>query len=278
MTTKVPSILISRFESRQQEVFAKSIKAVTDALNANIGTAASATALQAVLTALNALQAQVAALEAEISALSGSTEYIAAVNLTSSQAVYAVNSGYVGLADNTIPTTAQSLIGVTTSSAAAGAKVKVTGVGGVVTDPTWAWTAFQPVYLAASGAMTQTLPVAGVLAQVGIATSATTMLVAPYAAVTGPLVLTQVPAGQTVNVPYDGGALVPPGQTLQVTGQLVADGPVDVLPDGYPLPSYYHILAGDGVYVPAHLSMLYSTATGLTLDGDLVVDGYAVMV
>lgn len=71
-------------------------------------------------------------------------------------------------------------VGMTTGAAALGAPVTVQ-TRGPITEPTWAWTPDQPIYLAANGLLTQTAPLAasGAIFQmvVGVALTPTSMYV-----------------------------------------------------------------------------------------------------
>ena len=74
--------------------------------------------------------------------------------------------------------TSRFCIGVTIGAAASGASVSVR-VSGIITEPSWTWTMAQPVWLGASGALTQTQPTTGALFQVGVPLGATALRIEP---------------------------------------------------------------------------------------------------
>ena len=65
--------------------------------------------------------------------------------------------------------------GISTQAATAGAPVLV-AESGLVVEPSWSWTPGAPVYAGAQGQLTQTPPSSGVLHQVAVAASATSVL------------------------------------------------------------------------------------------------------
>jgi hypothetical protein len=80
-------------------------------------------------------------------------------------------------------------VGVTTGAAEANADATVV-VSGLIDEPSWAWTAARPVFLAAAGTLTQTPPVppdALYLRVVGVAVTATRLWVGH----TPPIVLSE---------------------------------------------------------------------------------------
>ena len=117
--------------------------------------------------------------------------YLASATAPSAN-TYAANAGvtisghtavYVSTTDGKVypavaDTSARFCIGVTTGGAASGASVTVQ-VSGVLTEPAWAWTMAQPVWLGASGALTQTQPTTGALFQVGVPLGATSLRIEP---------------------------------------------------------------------------------------------------
>jgi hypothetical protein len=66
---------------------------------------------------------------------------------------------------------AEAVIGITLSAAPLSGSLQVQRQG-IITEPTWAWSA-GPVFLAGAGLLTQAAPSAGVLLQVGTALSPT---------------------------------------------------------------------------------------------------------
>lgn len=73
---------------------------------------------------------------------------------------------------------AMAFLGVAQQGGNAGATISVVSYG-PATDSGWAWTPYQPVFLGAAGALTQTPPVTGISFIVGFAISATEMFVRP---------------------------------------------------------------------------------------------------
>jgi hypothetical protein len=67
------------------------------------------------------------------------------------------SAGQVVYADNTEPTHAHTLLGLSTNAAEAGAAIAVLQTG-PITEPSWTWAAGQPIFLGASGLLTQTPP------------------------------------------------------------------------------------------------------------------------
>ena len=70
-------------------------------------------------------------------------------------------------------------LGISLNAAAKGSPVAVAGSGRVL-EPSWSWTPGLAIFVGPAGALTQTPPVAGTLQQVGVALSATSMLVQPF--------------------------------------------------------------------------------------------------
>lgn len=99
----------------------------------------------------------------------------AAVDLGGHRIVVSIGS-QIDYADNTNPTHASIVTGITTQAVLAGNPVEVT-ISGEVSEGSWNWTLNQPIFLTANGLMTQTAPPTGFLLQVGYPTSATSMVV-----------------------------------------------------------------------------------------------------
>ena len=87
-------------------------------------------------------------------------------------------TGAAFYADCAVPGHFGRLAGVTQGAAITGDSVTVIG-SGVMTEPSWAWTADAPVFLGSAGLLTQTVPVTGFLQIIGIALSATTLFINP---------------------------------------------------------------------------------------------------
>lgn len=71
-----------------------------------------------------------------------------------------------------------SFAGISTGAAESGSSITIQAFG-VMTEPSWTWTAGNPVYAAANGTLTQTVPLSGFLFMLGVALSATTLLIDP---------------------------------------------------------------------------------------------------
>ena len=70
-----------------------------------------------------------------------------------------------------------SVFGLTTGAASLGADVAIQSAGEMI-EPSWNWTQ-GPVYLGASGTLTQTVPVAGAIVEIGIAGGPTSITINP---------------------------------------------------------------------------------------------------
>lgn len=120
----------------------------------------------------------VAQLDAAIAGASGASDlaYIADGALGGHRVVRATTAGKVGYVDPSDPAQAHAALGLTTGAAIDGAPIYVR-YGGALTEPSWSWTPNQPIFAGASGIPTQTPPVSGFHAPIGVATSATSMVV-----------------------------------------------------------------------------------------------------
>ena len=86
-----------------------------------------------------------------------------------------VSIGGVALADNSVPTNANTLFAITLASASAGSTVPI-AFAGIITNPItgiggWGWTIGAPIYLSTVGNLTQTKPNSGFVCVVGQAIS-----------------------------------------------------------------------------------------------------------
>jgi hypothetical protein len=95
--------------------------------------------------------------------------------LSGHRAVVRRTDGRFIYADNTNPAHLTLPIGITTGAAASGGDIQVQMLG-EMTEPSWAWTP-GPIFLGAAGALTQTVPGSGFLAQLAAATGATTVFI-----------------------------------------------------------------------------------------------------
>lgn len=103
----------------------------------------------------------------------------AATALSGHRVVTPRADGTLEYASNDIPAFIAAPLWVTTAAASSGAPVDAL-MYGPVTEPSWNWTPGAPVYLGVNGVLTQTPPVApaaSFLAQVGVATSPTSLVV-----------------------------------------------------------------------------------------------------
>ena len=92
--------------------------------------------------------------------------------------------GFLSYVIHADPTTGSYVfVGISTRAASAGGLVEVCEAG-LLVEPTWSWTVGQPLYVGATGILTQTPPTVGVLQQVAVAISATSILVQPFPPIT----------------------------------------------------------------------------------------------
>lgn len=89
--------------------------------------------------------------------------------------VVRVSDGLYYYADSSDVTHEGSVIGITIASSVMGESVDVQTLGEMV-EPSWSFTD-GPVYLGTSGTLTQTPPSGGFSLQIGVATSATSILI-----------------------------------------------------------------------------------------------------
>lgn len=103
-------------------------------------------------------------------------EYVADGALGGHRIVRATTAGKVGYVDPSDPDQAHAALGLTTGAVADGALASVQ-FAGPITEPSWAWTPNLPVFVGAAGVPTQTPPSSGFHATVGVAVSATSMVI-----------------------------------------------------------------------------------------------------
>ena len=106
----------------------------------------------------------------------GYLTYIADGALGGQRVVRATTAGKVGYVDPSDPTQAHAAIGLTMGAAADGAPINVQ-FSGEMTEPSWSWTANQPIFVGTNGIPTQTPPATGFQGPIGVATSATSMVI-----------------------------------------------------------------------------------------------------
>ena len=212
------------------------------------GAGSSDASIAALRQQVQALQQQVAAVQAQLASSSTATGYLAAEMLPAFSLVYEAAPGQVALADNSDGSTSYAVVGITTMAVAQGATVALAVNGDTVNNDAWSWAAVQPVFLDVDGGLTQVMPSAGFTAPVGVAVSATSILL-------------------TVGEP----AGFSDGNTDAVLGRAAA-GQLNAqwLPL---LPSLSAVEQGRTVTVPAFCNLLTMFSSGMQLDGDVVLDG-----
>lgn len=90
--------------------------------------------------------------------------------------VRATGASNVDYADKDTPADMTTVLGVTLGAVISGADTTVVTLGEMV-DVTWNWTPDGTLYLGSNGLITQTVPTTGFLICVGVALSATTILI-----------------------------------------------------------------------------------------------------
>jgi len=103
-------------------------------------------------------------------------EYVADGALGGHRIVRATTAGKVGYVDPSDPDQAHAALGLTTGAVADGALASVQ-FAGPISEPSWAWAPNLPVFVGAAGVPTQTPPSSGFHATVGVAVSATSMVI-----------------------------------------------------------------------------------------------------
>ena len=103
-------------------------------------------------------------------------EYVADGALGGHRVVRATTTGKVGYVDPSDAAQAHAALGLTTGAVADGALASVQ-FAGPITEPSWTWTPSLPVFVGAAGVPTQTPPDSGFHAHVGVAVSATSMVI-----------------------------------------------------------------------------------------------------
>jgi hypothetical protein len=234
----------------QQVLAAQASKTVGTAAQQSTSNTAQIAALQ---TQINALKTSITVIEAEIAALQAQlgVTYLAQVSVTNFSPVYQSSPGYVSLVDTALVATAEGVVGVASPSANPGQSVTVTKNGGTLTVPSAAFTPFAPVFAGAAGSLTQTPPASGFVLVVGYAVSATSLFVS----IGEPVFFTAGRLAQTV--------------TVTAAGELAV---VDAATALFPL-TLMIIPADTTVTIPYYAFGAFLLSQGLTLDGDLVVDG-----
>jgi len=102
--------------------------------------------------------------------------YTAGAPLSGHRAVVMQDDGTINYADNTNPSHAFRVIGITTGAIASDVAGDVR-IFGRITEPSWSWAIGDPVYLSTAGMLTQTPPAAGFLLKIGCPEASDTLLV-----------------------------------------------------------------------------------------------------
>lgn len=102
-------------------------------------------------------------------------EFPAAVPLGGNRVVR-VLAGEAAYADHTTVADANLVLGITRGAVVAGALAQIQ-TGGLMTEPSWAWTPDAPVFVGPVGTLTQVPPTAGFNLIVGVATSPTQIFI-----------------------------------------------------------------------------------------------------
>jgi len=101
---------------------------------------------------------------------------ICGVNISGHKAVTVDSNGKVIYADNTIPSHATKVVGVTITAALTNEEVTIVPSGEII-EPTFNWLPDLPVFLGPNGLLTQTVPSSGFSLIIGFPTSQTSLLV-----------------------------------------------------------------------------------------------------
>jgi hypothetical protein len=107
----------------------------------------------------------------------------AAITLSGHRAITRDATGQVIYASSGDEEHADTVIGVTSAAAAPGSTVRYVSHGEVITEGSWTWTPGKQIYLRTMGQLSQTPPTSGVLCVVGVALTATSMLVSPKSSI-----------------------------------------------------------------------------------------------
>lgn len=101
--------------------------------------------------------------------------FTAGAALSGHMAVRAIGDGSVLYASADQPAQAGTVLGITNGAAQAGAQIGVV-TEGPIDEPSWTWSP-GPVWLGLNGALTQSVPMSGMVVRVGLALSPTRLLV-----------------------------------------------------------------------------------------------------
>lgn len=107
---------------------------------------------------------------------SGSLAVTSGQTLSGHRIVAANSAGLASYADKDTPATWQHILGLTTGASNNGDVATILPAGEIA-EPSWNLNPGLPVYLGNTGLLTQTLPTTGAILQIGVALSATRLLV-----------------------------------------------------------------------------------------------------
>ncbi len=172
-----PAITTPHSMPQDQQLAVNSIRERLQALEAAHQAFVATT--QASIQALNVVSTASSSSSSTTTTTTTTATYKAAVNILGGQALYESAPGFVAIADPTILAQSYAIIGIAQSNAFTGGNVTVAITGQVANVPTASFAASYPVFCGPAGALLQ-VPTYGYPAlQVGIALSATTVLIQP---------------------------------------------------------------------------------------------------
>lgn len=106
------------------------------------------------------------------------TDRTADVALSGHRAVRGTTPAGADYCGSATPSHAPAFLGLTQGAASSGTTVTVQRTG-VIVEGSWTWTPWMPVFVGASGTLTQSSPSSGFSLVVGVALSATSILLRP---------------------------------------------------------------------------------------------------
>lgn len=103
-------------------------------------------------------------------------QYPAAQAIGGHRAVYLTEASQCDYADQSDRVKSYQLLGVTIGAVQAGSNARIQ-TSGLLIEPSWSWAVGEFVYLGGNGLLTQTAPTSGYLVIIGLAASATGLLI-----------------------------------------------------------------------------------------------------
>ena len=174
-----PSITDPRNTEKDVLVAIQNIRARIETIEANLALPSSVNASLAKLAAeITALQAA-SGTSSSTTTASTTQSFKTAEAMVPPVAVYESASGVVSIANALVQSRAYSVIGIATTAAPAGGTVTVTTAGGTALTPGYSFSVGLPVFVGATGTLTQAPPAGFPALQVGIAVGAAQVLVLP---------------------------------------------------------------------------------------------------